>query len=652
MTGARPKVVRTGQRPGASSVAVIDSHGDWHDGLGDTMRLENREVRVGLVVWVLTAGLLGGCGADDLQEREEYGASAVAAQVADAGARGQSAQPEGCKTFDSSFAAIEALVFERRGCTASACHGQAKVGELDLRAGVAYENLVDVPSLNSEHARVQPGTATDSFLYQKLQAATHPGSVQIAGSPMPVGTPPLSASELEAVQLWIQKGAPKTGAVGDMVKGTDVGKLLDACLPPVTPVKTKPLDPPAPEQGIQFVLPSYVLKANSEIEQCTPFAYDFTDKVPARYKDEKRNVLYVNSSRVRQDAQSHHLVLWDPRRDLPSITPDGTTWTCRGGSNEGAACDPRKGSGDCGDRSVCSGKANPGTLCGFGGSELGGLDISALADPAKRAELLRNPAAIKAIQEALAGGGLGAMPAQIANTQSPQEYIPPMDGVYWEIPLRGVLWFNSHAFNLENQDTTLEARVNFYYADKRERELRPVNVAQNVYIAAGQPPFTRKTYCAKHVVPQSYSLALLSGHTHRRGERFWVNDASGKQIYENFVYNDPLYKRYEPWIAFDSADPAARTLEYCATYSNGLKKDGSPDLELVTRASRMRDRTSCTRVVCTAGKVTAVFKVDSECETAHGASDGDCDACPITAGQTTEDEMCVLMPWYVLRPQA
>jgi hypothetical protein len=81
-----------------------------------------------------------------------------------------------------------------------------------------------------------------------------------------------------------------------------------------------------------------------------------------------------------------------------------------------------------------------------------------------------------------------------------------------------------------------------------------------------------------------------------------------------------------------------------------VKKDGSPDVDLVTRASRMPERGTCTPVACVAGKVTAACTTDHDCDSAPGESDGDCDACPITAGQTTENEMFVLMNWYVLPP--
>ncbi len=238
---------------------------------------------------------------------------------------------------------------------------------------------------------------------------------------------------------------------------------------------------------------------------------------------------------------------------------------------------------------------------------------------------------------------------QVANTQSPQEYLPPLsDGAYSELPLKGVFFFNSHAFNLTTEDTTLHARVNFYYTGDRRRKMVPVNVVDQLSIANGQAPFTKKTYCAKYVVPRDCSMAILTSHTHRRGEHFWVNDPQGQRIYESLTYNDPLYKHFEPWLTFGGVDNAARTLEYCATYNNGVKPDGSPDLNLVTRASGMPDRASCVPVACTAGKVTAPCFTHRDCDSALGAGDGVCDACPIAAGVTTENEMFVLMPWLLL----
>jgi hypothetical protein len=522
----------------------------------------------------------------------------------------------GCPTYDTTFEAIQAQIFDKKGCTQDACHGRAESGGLDLRDGKSLTNLVDARSQSSDLVRVEPGTANASFLYQKLLAATEPGSVEITGSPMPAGgVPPLTRDELEAVRLWIARGAPATGSVlDDHGDPGGIGKLLDACLPDTaSPSVVKPLEAPAPGTGVQFVLPTYALKQGTEVENCTPFAFDFRDSVPDEFKDATRNVMYVEGEQVRQDAQSHHLVLLDTRLSADQIAAlDPGEWTCHDGERDGQSCDSAGGSKDC-PGGVCAGKTFPGVGC-----------IGAQGD------------------------GVGT---QIANAQAPQQYIPPRPGVYWEVPLSGVVYYNSHSFNLTADDTVLHGRINFTFASDRRRKLIALNEISNLTIAAGQPPFTRQTYCAKHTFPQGASLLTLSGHTHRRGRHFWANDSSGNQIYDNTVYNDPVYQEFDPWMTFDADDDAARTVEYCATYDNGLTEDGVKDLSYVTRASKMPDRTSCTPVACVKGKVGAACTTDADCESEAGAGDGSCDACPITAGVTTENEMFVLMAWYA-EPEA
>jgi hypothetical protein len=543
------------------------------------------------------------------------GAPASVAGMGAAGVAADSGKPPasgGCPTFDSSFLAIQKVIFEGHGCTADACHGSAASGGLNLLPEMAYKNLVNAKSMSSKLARVQPGTATESFLWQKLAAATIPDRVKTTGSPMPVGAPPLSADELEAMRIWILHSAPEAGNVGDPTTGKGVGDLLHACTPPTKPIKATPLEAPAKEAGVQFVLPRYLLKAGVELEQCTPFAYDYTKLVPAEYKDESRNVMFVNSSRVLQDPASHHMVVWNPSQDLSSVPSTG--WKCSGGARDGQPCSANNV--DCGADGACAGQASAGTFCSEGGGLLGLLS--------------------------------GGVPAQIANTQSPQEYIPPFEGgVYWEIPLKGVLWFNSHSFNLSDEDTNLDARMNFFFAKERMRKMVPVNVVKNE-VPNGQAPFTKKTYCSTTVVPQNNSIAMMTGHTHRHGQHFWAKDASGKQIYESFIYNDPVYQHYEPWLEFAGLDEASRTIEFCAEYNNGLNEDGVPDIGVVTRKSRMPANGTCTPVACTKGKVGATCSKNADCNSAAGGNDGECDACPITTGLTTENEMFVLMPWYVL----
>jgi hypothetical protein len=120
-------------------------------------------------------------------------------------------------SFSSTWEGIQKTIFERHGCTEQICHGSGAEGDLDLRADVAYDNLIEVLSSQSSDDRVEPGEADRSLLWLKLAAKTDPGQIppgkQVPGSPMPQIGNPLSKDELELVRLWIYNGAPETGAV-------------------------------------------------------------------------------------------------------------------------------------------------------------------------------------------------------------------------------------------------------------------------------------------------------------------------------------------------------------------------------------------------------------------------------------------------------
>jgi hypothetical protein len=526
--------------------------------------------------------------------------------------------PAACEQFDSTFAAIQKVVFENKGCTQDVCHGSARSGGLDLREGAAYANLLEVPSLSSPNPRIQPGEPSESFLFQKLSAATLPGSFAISGSPMPSGLAPLSEKELHAIRLWIEAGAPETGSVGDAETGTSngIGDLLDACLPPADPITIEPLKAPAATDGVQFVMPTYVLPASSEQELCFASYYDISGIVPASDQDAERGVFYMNGSRIRQDPQSHHFIFKHSGLDASFVhDPAFGTWTCHGGARAGEVCEPTD-LAFCGEGLCTSEVRNTVACIGYGPPE-GALD--------------------------LASGGL-------AGAQTAQQYVPPRDGVYREVPLRGILYWNSHAFNLTSEDHDMNGRINVFYAHDRRFEAVDGTDSSHVYIAHGQAPYTIQSYCADHVVPQGIQIISISSHTHKRGKRFWVEAPDGSQIYESLVYSDPIEQQYDPPLRFDSPDASERTLRYCATYNNGVKDDGSPDPSTVTRLSRMPDRASCKPVACTAGKVGAACvgaDDDASCDSSPGAGDGECDACPITAGVTTENEMFVIVPTYV-----
>jgi hypothetical protein len=88
----------------------------------------------------------------------------------------------------------------------------ATMGGLDLRPDVAYENLIEVKATLGTQFRVMPGVPGESFLFNKLRAATEPDSVKVEGSAMPSGAPPLSADHLEALRRWIETRRSRCGA--------------------------------------------------------------------------------------------------------------------------------------------------------------------------------------------------------------------------------------------------------------------------------------------------------------------------------------------------------------------------------------------------------------------------------------------------------
>jgi hypothetical protein len=536
---------------------------------------------------------------------------------------GSPAQCDG-RSFDGTYDAIQTVVFEGRGCTQAVCHGSAQQGGLDLRAGSSYRALFEARSPSSGGLRVLPGQPTQSVLYQKLAAATRPGSFDVVGSPMPSGLPPISEGELAAIKIWIESGAPEHGSVGDPIRGESqpVADLLGACLPPATPISIEPLAPPAPEEGVQLAMPTFVLPASTEVEVCFAQYYDVSDRVPAAFQDAARGVFFVNGSHLRQDPQSHHLVIAHSGLGPDRVhDPEFGAWTCKGGARDGETCEPTDPAA-CGADGLCGSEVRDAIACiGFGPDD-GAVNV--------------------------AGGGIGG-------AQTSQQINPPRgDGFYAEIPLRGILYWNSHAFNLTSEDHRMHAWQNYQFARQRTVPIQAIIDVHAIYDQAGQPPFTVERYCARHVLPEGALLLSLSSHTHKRGRHFTVDTADGARIYESFEYHDPVNQSYEPPLRFDQPDPAARTLTYCADFNNGVRDDGTPDTRLVTRLSTMPDRTTCVPVACAAGRVGASCRGASDdvaCDSAPGAGDGACDACPITAGATTENEMFVLTGSYALPPE-
>ena len=123
-------------------------------------------------------------------------------------------EPKECN-FTSTYDAIQATVFEAKGCTASTCHGDAVIGGLDLRESASFDALVRQPStIDPAIDRVFPGDQALSLLYHKLAAKTEGFDlVPRLGSPMPRNDGVLCAYDLSLLRVWIRGGAPETGIV-------------------------------------------------------------------------------------------------------------------------------------------------------------------------------------------------------------------------------------------------------------------------------------------------------------------------------------------------------------------------------------------------------------------------------------------------------
>jgi hypothetical protein len=516
-----------------------------------------------------------------------------------------------CVSFDSTFEAIQETVYEQGGCANSLCHaGTDPAGGLDLSPDVAWANLVDVQAQGSSDLLVDPRNPDSSYLYKKLAAKTFPGSYDIAGAPMPSAGAAITAGQLEAHRLWIEAGSPEFGSVGDTLgRGEDeIERLLGVCLPEAEAVNTVPLPAPAPDKGIQFVMPAQDVPAESEREVCFAVYKDFRNDIPEEFLSEDRETFYTAGGETREDAFTHHNLIYKAPVGIEALDdPSFGKWICGGGEQDGDSCDPRDI-----------------TSCGAGGPSPGQCHAQ-----------MRDSIACRGYgPEGVAGGqgtlGLGAGIER--------------EGFYSEYPSHGVFYWNSHAFNLTTEDGTLRVWRNINFATDRRFAAKGINDISDIFIATGVPPFEKRTLCSDYIFAQGDGLLAITSHTHKRGERFFM-EIQGEELYETFTYDEPLYKTFEPAMVFNSPDPKARTLTHCATYNNGVNADGSLNTETVVRLSRRPvNARSCRPTACVAGDIGASCNGpddDASCNASPGS--GACDACAISGAFSSDDEMFILI---------
>jgi hypothetical protein len=400
--------------------------------------------------------------------------------------------------------------------------------------------------------RVEPLDPQLSFLFRKLASKLDPDLPEIPlptnpdteGDPMPRAPFfPLSADHLEAIRLWIRNAAPED----KVVDGTQA--LLGACLAEPDPQKTPVPPPPPVELGFQLQQPPYPLlgrtpETQGEDEICMATYYDVSAIVPESAKvpctspfgpvsrcshdgsrcDSQADCGGGNSCDevecfawhrqvLRQDPQSHHSIItiytgaegaaheswgvWSRKSDDPADSCYPLSWPDRNSPPAECLCEPVTGvDGNLGYAPECSGEIVTDVACiGFGPGDDSGLN--------------------------LAGGGSN----QLVIVQEPLYDQELADGVFSVLPVRGVVQWNSHAFNLSSQDTTMAQYLNLHFAGPEDQQVpsQPIFDARYIF-SQFTPAFETDDVCASYTIPLGAHLFRLSSHTHVRGVnwRTWL----------------------------------------------------------------------------------------------------------------------------------
>jgi hypothetical protein len=435
--------------------------------------------------------------------------------------------------------------------------------------------------------------------------------------------------------------------------------------PTWTPLCTSP---PVTGEGARLYAPPWWLDAAEEREICFATYYDLEQEpVPPPTALRKAcptppnlpppppaTCVRVDQSHFRQTANySHHAIIRTYLGATGPNDPSWGIWSCIGGPNEGKSCSSTGGTAQCGDRGACVAArwtcAN-GTACD---PRQPGIAAPAGADCGSAAPC--------AIAETPACNGYGPSDLHvygdiIGGSQGATADQTYPDGVYSMVPLKGLIIWNSHAKNIDPMAVRIEQCFDLGFADISDSfQLKGVldfAGTAKIYV----PPFESREYCRAFTFPQNAHVVQIDTHMHKRGQRFRVwappNPACGSNggceatpqssmgptptpILENLKYDEPT--PVAPNFCLDSAVPANRTVLYCAEYYNGPTAQAD-----VKRKST--SPTACTPTNCIepVGMSCGV----SNCEGVPAA----CDACPVTGGFTTDDEMFILLGSYYEAP--
>ena len=580
----------------------------------------------------------------------------------------------------STWAVIQREVIAPHGCASTGCHDSGtRSGGLDLSPDVTWQNLVGVASPTYGVLRVSPGGKQDSFLWQKLAAARGAWDLAGRGAPMPSGREALSAAQLELIGRWIHDGAPIDG----VVPGTE--QLADVCVAPAEPLGIAPPPAPALGTGTQFFAPAWTIQPpglsadpglgygdDGEDEVCYATFFDLLRDGSIGADDvfdcppywlgpsNPAGKCYASArDETTQEPNSHHSIIRLYRGGF-DVTDAGFDFRCHDGEARGAPCDPRVAS-PCPAPQQCRGTVK---------SSLGCLTYG----PPDFSEVTVVP-----------GAGAPNSPS-VGGAQQPSVTRVLPDGVFRVLPAQGVMVWNSHAFDVWDEPVQNRQWWNVYFVDPStpgamRYQVRAVFDTNDIFVQ-DVPPFEQREYCRTITFGRGTRLFELSSHTHRFGRLFRVfpppiapscrstptdpaacRPETTAPVLVTTEYNDPAQVAVPasaPFHALDADDPAARRFKFCAVYDNGatdpatVKRNSTaptpPPLgfggpcRFTLPDGRVVDR----GVSCLAGphRGQPCNGDDRVCDSRPDVHDGVCDACPVSGGVTTADEMFVLTGSY------
>ena len=245
-------------------------------------------------------------------------------------------------------------------------------------------------------------------------------------------------------------------------------------------------------------MPPWPLRGQSEFEGCFATYYDFTEQVPDGVQGPDRRVVPLERLRgPAGSAEPSPAALLLPAQPAPGGVdvhdPSFGTWTCAGGVQR------RRGLRADGSRLLRRGRVR------------------------QRAE------ALVCLRRFRAADRTGRPRSPAARRRLRPTSCSPA-GVYQQLPLKGVMYWNTHAFNTTAKDHIMNGRVNYYFATPSSSRPGLPNQRLLGHLQSEQSTVHQGNVLQRSRLPGRARVFQIFGHNHKHGEHFWATDPTGADL--------------------------------------------------------------------------------------------------------------------------